>query len=162
MNRPSRYGARPFPAFLVTLTQNYSRRRFNWWDRVGLALVGLALAGLLLLARALDPAPRGYGTHEQLGLPPCTILTVTGRRCPSCGMTTSFAHLVRGQVLEAIETNAAGALFGVVVMALVPWCWVSAWVGQPVGVRSVKPALTVLAAVLITVSLGSWSLRLLF
>ena len=34
------------------------------------------------------------GTHQQLGLPPCNFVTLTGYPCPACGMTTSFALLV--------------------------------------------------------------------
>src|SRR5437879_1484985 len=34
-------------------------------------------------------------THRQLGLPECAFKVMTGKPCPSCGMTTSFALLVR-------------------------------------------------------------------
>src|SRR5262245_30550053 len=72
-----------------------------------LLLIGFAagLAVVLGLARWVTPDERGYGTHEQLGLPPCAFRVVTGLPCPSCGMTTSFAYVVRGQVLVAALTN---------------------------------------------------------
>lgn len=44
----------------------------------------------------LTPDPAGHGTHRQLGLDGCTILTSTGFPCPMCGATTTFtlwAHL---------------------------------------------------------------------
>lgn len=98
--------------------------------RIGrLLLVGwsLVLLGGFSLASALDPDPRGYGTHRELGLPPCTFQDVYGTRCPSCGMTTSFAHFVRGEFLQAAQANAAGVLLAAVCAVQVPWCWVSVW-----------------------------------
>jgi hypothetical protein len=127
-----------------------------------LAVCGLALAGLMLVARNLTPSPRGFGTHEQLGLPPCTFLTATGRRCPSCGMTTSLAHLTRGQWSKALRSNVAGVLVGLASFASAPWCLLSAAVGRPVGVRSIRPVLACIVALVALVSVGGWILRLLF
>ena len=31
-------------------------------------------------------------------MPPCNFVLMTGKPCPSCGMTTSFALLVRGDI----------------------------------------------------------------
>ncbi len=79
----------------------------------GVALA-LFLAGLIVLAvsRALHPDPRGLGTHEQLGLPPCGFAERTHLPCPTCGVTTSFAHFARGEVSEAFRVHPlAGALF---------------------------------------------------
>src|SRR5438132_6029980 len=65
-------------------------------------LVGMALGLVLVFAVAgwLDPYENGRArrleTHMQLGLPPCNFRILTGLPCPSCGMTTSFALLVRG------------------------------------------------------------------
>jgi hypothetical protein len=78
---------------------------------------GIAIAaGLILgLALALNPAPRGYGTHNQMSLYPypCGFLTVTGFPCPTCGMTTAFAHTVRGQFIHAFMAQPAGLLLAV-------------------------------------------------
>ena len=41
---------------------------------------GGRLLGLVVLARRLEPDPRGFGTHTQLGLRPCSFLRATGRR----------------------------------------------------------------------------------
>ena len=77
-------------------------------------LAALILGGVFLAAsaaaRVLDPDPRGFGTHEQLGLPPCQMLSLSGVPCPFCGMTTALAHIVRGRVLEAFSTHPAGTI----------------------------------------------------
>ena len=79
------------------------------WRMRGLLLVAAAgFAGLLGLAKTLVPDPRGFGTHVQLGLRPCSFATMTGRLCPTCGMTTAFAWFVRGRVDRSWRANPAG------------------------------------------------------
>jgi hypothetical protein len=77
-------------------------------------LIGVALAGpsltVLGLAAWLTPDPNGVGTHQQLGLGGCTILTMFGVPCPMCGMTTTFTHLAHFHALE----GALNQPFGVV------------------------------------------------
>ena len=55
-----------------------------------------------------DGNPRTSATHTQLGMPPCNFVTLTGKPCPSCGMTTSFALLVRGDVVSSLRANWVG------------------------------------------------------
>ncbi len=61
----------------------------------------------------LDPDPRGLGTHEQLfrGGMPCSFVLTSGLPCPTCGMTTSFAHMMHLQPLAAFKVQPAGAIF---------------------------------------------------
>ena len=84
--------------------------------------VGLLVAacGVLAIALWLKPAACGYGTHTQLGLPPCYFLLVTHLPCPSCGLTTSFAYAIRFQFWKAFLANPFGlvAFFGTV--SLIP------------------------------------------
>jgi len=130
-----------------------------WAQRVVLVSAGAALLSLLALAGALDPDSRGFGTHERLGLPPCTFRQLTGYRCPSCGMTTSWSHLVRGRVGEAFRDNVGGALLGLVTGLLAPWSLISGWRGRwlwrPLGERVVFIAVWWLVAV----TLIDWSVR---
>ncbi len=42
---------------------------------------------VLGVARWLEPDAKGYGTHQQLGLPPCSSILLFGSKCPACGMT---------------------------------------------------------------------------
>ena len=90
-------------------------------------LVGAALAlpasAVLVIARLLDADPAGHGTHQQLGLGACTILSLTGWPCPMCGMTTCFTHLAHLAPLEAARVQPFGVvLFATtVVLAVVGW-----------------------------------------
>lgn len=63
---------------------------------------------------SLKPDPRGHGTHQQLGLPPCTIYFLTGRPCPSCGLTTSVSATLHGDLALAWRANP----FGIAIVAV--------------------------------------------
>lgn len=77
------------------------------------------LASPLVIATQLRPAIDGLGTHQQLGLPPCTTRRIWGVRCPACGMTTSWAHLVRGDVVSSAKSNLGGLILGLIDISLV-------------------------------------------
>ena len=68
----------------------------------------LAAVAVLVTAVRLDPDPRGYGTHEGLGLAPCGYLAKTGQKCLSCGLTTSFSNLAHLRPGAAWNANPAG------------------------------------------------------
>jgi hypothetical protein len=62
----------------------------------------------------LEPAAEGFGTHRQLGLAGCTVMTLTGWPCPMCGMTTTFALMADGEFLKACINQPFGpVLFGI-------------------------------------------------
>ena len=82
------------------------------------ALIVLAgVAGVLTAAWRIDPGRATAGTHRQLGLPPCGFLLMTGLPCPTCGMTTAFAHTVRGDWLMAVRSQAAGLILALATLA---------------------------------------------
>lgn len=85
--------------------------------RLWAAAVALGCLALLGLSRWLEPDPRGLGTHEQLGGWQCVVPLVTGYPCPTCGMTTAFAHTVRGQWGAAFHAQPAGLVLCLAVMA---------------------------------------------
>lgn len=93
------------------------------------AWAGFLLSGFLA-ARVVEPDPRGFGTHTQFGLPGCSIQQVFGRPCPGCGMTTSFAHFVRGDLVAAARANPAGLLLASLCLIMIPWCLVTAIRGE--------------------------------
>ena len=130
------------------------------WQRALLLLSGIALAVPLGIATQLSPSPRGMGTHQQLGLPPCSAIQLFGVRCPACGMTTSWTLMVRGRVLEAAQTNSGGAMLAVIAAVAAPWFIVSGirgrWVfGPPHEMGTITIAIGV-----VVVTLVDWIVRL--
>jgi hypothetical protein len=89
------------------------------WARWSHALLLLGVLVMVGVGLYLSPDPAGHGTHQQLGLPPCTIHFLTGRPCPSCGLTTSVSAIVHGQFALAWRANPIGFLIvsGAVVVA---------------------------------------------
>jgi Protein of unknown function (DUF2752) len=87
-----------------------------------LVAVGLLVSACAILAIAvwLKPDARGYGTHTQLGLPPCLFLRLTHLPCPSCGLTTCFAYAVRLQFWKAFLANPFGILAFLGTVSLIP------------------------------------------
>ncbi len=92
-----------------------------WRDRALWAALWLGCMSLLLVAWRLEPSAAGHGTHTQLGMQPCASLAATGFPCPTCGMTTAFAHAADGRLLAAFVTQPAGAALALLtaVVALV-------------------------------------------
>lgn len=89
------------------------------FDRLfSLAALAPSLA-LLVVAARLEPDPAGMGTHRQLGLGPCTFLTLTGWPCPTCGMTTCFSLAAHGRFLDAFLNQPFGLVLFVVDLAVV-------------------------------------------
>lgn len=84
------------------------------------AVVAGLSAMVIAIARILQPASGGEGTHEQLGLPPCTFHELTGHGCPGCGLTTAFAHMARGHVEAAFDANPVGVLLFAAVALAIP------------------------------------------
>lgn len=80
----------------------------------------LALPSSLVIAIALwlTPSDKGYGTHTQLGLGGCTMMTLTGWPCPMCGMTTTFTLMAHARPIDAFFTQPFGViLFSVTAIA---------------------------------------------
>lgn len=119
------------------------RAELAWWARAVLLVVALLFVALFGIAFLLDPYRDGRvwqeGTHRQLGLPPCTMKGVTGLPCPSCGMSTSFALLVRGDLVNSARANWVGMLLALTGLLYVPWGVACAWKGRWLGIRNVEP-----------------------
>ncbi len=93
---------------------------------IAVLVVGLAVTLVWLLVQ-VDPDPRGHGTHERLGMPPCSWPIVYGKPCPTCGVTTAATWLVHLHPLRALATQPFGALLAaaglyVAVVALLSLC----------------------------------------
>ena len=138
--------------------------RVGRWARVGLVAVALALVAVFAAAGMIDPygpdgAPRRMATHTQLGLPACNFVTWTGRPCPSCGMSTSFALLVRGDVGASLRANWVGTLLAATWAGLLVWAVASGAAGRLLGVRPGRGELVLTAAVglFLVLMLGRWA-----
>lgn len=97
------------------LVMAYSSR-----DRAQYIALSCVSGIVLTIARVITPSPNGIGTHRQLGLPPCFFHQFTGIPCPTCGMTTSFAHTVRLRFYEAFVTQPFGMLACVLMALFIP------------------------------------------
>jgi Protein of unknown function (DUF2752) len=141
-------------------------RRTQWWVRGGLILVAAALATVFYIATVVNPYdanghPLRLASHQSLGMPACRFKEMTGLPCPSCGMTTSFAHLVRGDVWNSVRANWVGTGLAVFCAFLIPWCLVSAVRGRLLGVRRLEAVLAFLVGLFTVLMLGRWGVVLL-
>lgn len=127
--------------------------------RIGLIAFGSLLVILLVTARYLTPHPAGFGTHEQLGLEPCLTFRLWHLRCPTCGMTTAWSHVVRGEISNAARANLGGAAICFLAMATVPWALCSGICGRWIGWRPSEKVILVAAGGLLTVILIDFFLR---
>src|SRR5687767_7006253 len=84
--------------------------RAPWFARLIALAVAAGALSVLLTAAWLEPSSRGVGTHVALGMQPCAFLERTGVPCAGCGMTTSFALLVRGRVLSSFIAQPFGMI----------------------------------------------------
>lgn len=123
-------------------------------------MVGIGLASLLVLAWRLEPDTRGLGTHQQLGLPACTIRVLFGIRCPACGMTTSWSHAVRGEWPSALACNVVGAALAAAAMAGVVWTLASAARGRWWLWRPRENVLLAASITVVVLALVDWGVRL--
>lgn len=81
--------------------------------RVIAIVVFAALTMLLGVAAWLEPAAEGIGTHMQLHLPPCGWIAIADLPCPTCGMTTAFAHAANGDLLHSFLAQPLGCILAV-------------------------------------------------
>ncbi|MEM9827300.1 MAG: DUF2752 domain-containing protein [Planctomycetota bacterium] len=111
-------------------------RRLAPLTRIALATLALTLVTLLGVARTLSPNQTGLGTHQQLGLPPCSMVVAFGIRCPACGMTTSWAYFTRGQWLASLNTNPGGFLLAGLATIAITLLSRAVWRSQAISHRA--------------------------
>ena len=128
--------------------------------RVLACLSGLAVLAILVVARCLEPASEGFGTHQQLGLPPCTSVALFGIRCPSCGMTTSWSLATRGEFFEAARVNCGGLLLAIIALAYIPASCYFTWRGRSTrgGWFSLALGISILTSLAIAIAQWLWRL----
>jgi hypothetical protein len=87
-----------------------TREVISWRGRAFALMVSMGCLGVLITAAKLNPSGTGVGSHRQLGLRECQFEAQTGLPCPTCGMTTSFAHFVRGQIPASLWVQPMGTV----------------------------------------------------
>jgi hypothetical protein len=157
-----------------TLTQEYLRQddqleypppRIHRWVRVVLVLMAVGLIAVFTVAVWLNPyeangSARKLETHLQLGLPECTFKQLTGKPCPSCGMTTSFALFVRGDLANAMRANSVGLLLAVFCFFLVPYSLICSLRGRYLGLLSMEWLLPRFVVIFCVLMLLRWAVVL--
>ncbi|MCA9268178.1 MAG: DUF2752 domain-containing protein [Planctomycetales bacterium] len=144
----------------MTTSESQTKQRLPWYTRLTIAAMGVVLISMLGVAVWLKPSPRGFGTHTQLGLQPCTFTQLARIRCPSCGMTTSWAHTVRGQLFSAVKANSGGTLLALLALVGGPWLLLSGVLGKWFCGRPNEWLVVALAAFVVIVTLTDWGIRL--
>lgn len=135
--------------------------RLAWWQRLGLVLAGAIPLVLLVVAAGLRPDERGFGTHRQLGFPPCTVQFLFGVRCPGCGMTTAWSHMMHGRPDRAARVNLGGTLLAVLALVAGPWSLACGLRGNWLGYAPTDGQLLAIALGLLGVVAIEWPVRLL-
>ena len=110
--------------------QAMARTREHWMV-VGVAAASVVALGLL--AFVLEPDPRGFGTHEQLGLQPCMPMELWNFPCPGCGVTTSTALALQGHVGASLRNQPFGVVCAAGGLLFVAWALVALLFGRDLG-----------------------------
>jgi hypothetical protein len=132
------------------------------WVRGALVCLASFLIVIFSIAIYLNPyqgdgTAKRWGTHQGLGLPPCTFQEQTGYPCPSCGMTSSFALLIRGDLWHSLQANFAGTMLGSFCLFLIPWSLASIFKQRLLFVRSFEMMLTIVVSTLMAVMMMRWA-----
>lgn len=96
-----------------------------WLDRTVAGVVFAAALVCFVALLSIEPDPKGYDTHTQLGMSACNWPKVYGQPCPTCGATTAATLVVHGRLWSAFVTQPFGAtfaLFGIVLGFTAGFC----------------------------------------
>ncbi|MFK8115121.1 MAG: DUF2752 domain-containing protein [Rubripirellula sp.] len=140
--------------------EHSSRDRGRLLFRGAAMLMGVLPLVLLGTARTLTPNSEGLGTHQQLGLPPCSMRVLAGIRCPGCGMTTSWAYFTRGHWLSSMQVNIGGFLLALASLYVAFLSLRSAWAGVMPSMQTQR-TLTFYMVGIVVVTILEWIRRLL-
>ena len=131
-----------------------TRRSQEHWILLAGSLGALAI--FIVLALWIHPDPRGFGTHEQLGLPACKMMEWTGIPCPGCGVTTSVALFAHGRFLEALRNQPLGFLVALAIPLCAVWSVASHFRGRDLSRDTALLRVTPLVIALFAAILVPW------
>lgn len=96
--------------------------KLPWWVwPTFLVLLAVASAGASLFFRPMGDEWVAWPGGSQLG-DTCAMILITGQPCPQCGMTRSWVHGIRGDLLSAFWYSPSG-------LALLGWILVGGLIG---------------------------------
>ncbi|MBL1215879.1 MAG: DUF2752 domain-containing protein [Planctomycetes bacterium] len=98
------------PGFTQSTTRQDAPLRVGRNERLVALAVSIGALSMMAVAAWLSPNARGMGTHCELGLPPCYWESNLDFPCPTCGMTTAFAHAADGHFIKAFLVQPMGLL----------------------------------------------------
>lgn len=116
-------------------------------DRALWLVAALASWPVAILSAWLSPDRRGFGTHQQLGLPPCSFEAATHVPCPGCGLTTSFTNMAHLHPVDALRAHLMGPPLFALTLAVA--------LAAPVAIRRGWSVQEVLARPWLTAYLGA-------
>ena len=139
------------------------RPPLNGYVRLVLVLIMVGTVSLFVIARLLNPYDakgnaRRQSTHTQMGLPPCSFEVATGKPCPSCGMTTSFSLLSRGDVSNSMQANSVGTLMAFTVWLMLPWGIACLVKRRVLLFGSIERMITILVLVFFLLAAARWGI----
>lgn len=142
-------------------TGGSGRARATTGERFVAALFAALLLAVLIVASRLTPSTDGHGTHTQLGLPACGWYMMTGHACPTCGMTTAFAHMTDGRVWTAFVTQPIGALLAIAASVAFWGCLHVTVFGSRLGAMVVRAMTPTALWVVGGIGLAAWVYKMI-
>jgi hypothetical protein len=156
---------------VLPLARRVSRRRYEAerltrWVRGFLIVLALGLMVVFGIAIWLNPyhddgSRRAMATHMQLGLEPCNMVVLFDKPCPACGMTTSFAMLMHGDIVGSVQANWVGTLLALTWLTAIPWSIASAMRARYYFIRSGELLFTVLISTFMVLMIARWGVVVL-
>lgn len=91
--------------------ENLAVSKMNSQPQTSFSINRLIISAAILLVVLATLIAFGFfyyynGEHSMQNLPPCLIYTLTGFKCPSCGLQRAVLNMVHGNFTEAIKQNA--------------------------------------------------------
>jgi hypothetical protein len=123
------------------------------------ACVVFVCAAVLGLASFLQPNPAGLGTHKQLGLPSCSAVVLSGYPCPTCGITTAFAHTVRGEFISAFAAHPGGLIFALATVVAFSVSLGVLFTGKVWTINWYRVSPARVSVLIVVVLLGGWGFK---
>lgn len=115
------------PGFIETHADENKKppNRISAKEQIFAGIIALGCLTLLSVAAWLHPNPLGTGTHCALNLPPCLWESNLDWPCPTCGMTTAFAHAANGNFIKSFLVQPMGFLLAI---ATAMTFWIAAYI----------------------------------